>query len=123
MTEHETQETAKSATSGGEPRFIPLRIKLGRLVFSVFVLVAVATLWATSTLYLKTSENNLMRLATHIDGNLAAKGKALAQSHGLALRSLAVDNAFRDIQVLVQGAVDEDSDVVYGLFFNADGEA
>jgi signal transduction histidine kinase/CheY-like chemotaxis protein/HPt (histidine-containing phosphotransfer) domain-containing protein len=45
----------------------------------------------------------------------------LVENQALALRGFVVDNAFTDVQKLVQTAVTRDADIVYGVFLNADG--
>ncbi|HKO91988.1 MAG TPA: ATP-binding protein, partial [Polyangiaceae bacterium] len=43
-------------------------------------------------------------------------------NHALALTGLVADNALGDVQSLVQRAVEEDTDLVYGLFVGHDGQ-
>ena len=45
----------------------------------------------------------------------------MVDNHALALRGLVLDNAFTDIQKLVEHAVGVDRDVVYGVYVSADG--
>ncbi len=54
--------------------------------------------------------------------SIPSKGKILTENHALALRSMVLDNAFLDMQSLLDRAVNEDADLVYGLFTNAEGD-
>ncbi|MGC4093431.1 MAG: HAMP domain-containing protein [Polyangiaceae bacterium] len=69
------------------------------------------------------SSQHLAAVQTYIEQGISSKGKVLTKNHALALRGLTLDNAFLDMQGLVQRAVNDDTDVVYGLYVNSERNA
>ncbi|HEY6079955.1 MAG TPA: HAMP domain-containing protein [Polyangiaceae bacterium] len=97
-----------------------LQGKFVRLLLVVSTLMALTT---TSIVVLMTSQASSEHFAAvqgHIQDGIISKGKVLTQNHALALRSLAIDNAFLDMQRLVERAVKDDQDLVYGVFVNSE---
>lgn len=70
----------------------------------------------------RTARRTLATIETKIQESIKRKGHGLATNHALALRGLVADNAFSDVANLVQGAVKEDNELLYGLFLAADGK-
>jgi signal transduction histidine kinase/DNA-binding response OmpR family regulator len=54
--------------------------------------------------------------------NQQEKGHLLVSNQALALRGMALDNAFSDVGQLVRRTVQEDEDVIYGSFVDARGK-
>jgi methyl-accepting chemotaxis protein/HPt (histidine-containing phosphotransfer) domain-containing protein/two-component sensor histidine kinase len=102
-------------------RFKSLRGKFVRVLLAVSLLMAIATTSIVALMSAQASAQHLAAVQGHIQDGIISKGKVLTQQHALALRSLALDNAFLDMQHLVERAVKDDPDLVYGLFVNRGG--
>lgn len=85
-------------------------------------LLGVATLLIVVVLSARASSQHLATVQLHIEEGIRSKGRVLTENHALAMRSMALDNAFLDIQRLVERAVKEDRDLVYGLYVNSEKE-
>lgn len=83
-------------------------------------LVGAATLLEIAILNTRASTQHLATVRTHIEEGIESKGRVLTENHALAMRSLARDNAQLEMQRLVQRAVGEDADVVYGVYVSAE---
>ena len=97
-----------------------LRGKFVRLLLIVSSLMALSTTFIVVLMTSQASSEHLNAVQGHIQDGIISKGKVLTQNHALALRSLAVDNAFLDMQRLVERAVKDDQDLVYGVFVNGE---
>jgi two-component system chemotaxis sensor kinase CheA len=97
--------------------------KIVRILLFVSMLMAVATTFIVVLMSAQASSEHFAAVQGHIQDGIISKGKVLTQNHALALRSLAVDNAFLDMQRLVERAVKDDQDLVYGVFINGDNAA
>ncbi|HET9960627.1 MAG TPA: HAMP domain-containing protein [Polyangiaceae bacterium] len=69
------------------------------------------------------STEHLRSVQQYIEEGITSKGMVLTQNHALALRSMTLDNAFLDMQGLLAHAIEEDGDLVYGLYVNNEHEA
>lgn len=103
-------------------RIKSIRNKFLATMLLVTTVVGVATLALIVTLSAKSSSRQLQAVQGYIEEGIRSKGLVLTQNHALALRGLALDNAFLDMQQLVERAVREDSDLVYGIYVNSDRE-
>lgn len=99
-----------------------LRRKFILTMLVVSSLIGVTTLTIVLFLSARASERRLREIERDIEQSIASKGKILTENHALALRGMVLDNAFLDMQSLITRAVNDDSDLVYGLFTHADGE-
>ncbi len=97
-----------------------LRGKFVRLLLIVSSLMALSTTFIVVLMSAQASSEHFSAVQGHIQDGIISKGKVLTQNHALALRSLAVDNAFLDMQRLVERAVKDDQDLVYGVFVNGE---
>jgi HAMP domain-containing protein/HPt (histidine-containing phosphotransfer) domain-containing protein len=88
----------------------------------IAVLIGASTLSIVVYMSAQTSAENLSEIQHHIEQGITSNGKVLTENHALALRGLALDNAFLDMQGLVERAVREDAEVAYGIFVSAEGE-
>jgi len=86
-------------------------------------LVGVSTLLIVTFTNTQASSQHLTAVQTYIEQGISSKGKVLTENHALALRGLTLDNAFLDMQRLVSRSVNEDTDVVYGLYVNSEHRA
>jgi HAMP domain-containing protein/HPt (histidine-containing phosphotransfer) domain-containing protein len=105
----------------GSRKFTSLRGKFVRVLLAVSLLMAIATTSIVALMSAQASAQHLAAVQGHIQDGIISKGKVLTQQHALALRSLTLDNAFLDMQGLVERAVKDDPDLVYGLFVNGEG--
>jgi two-component system, chemotaxis family, sensor kinase CheA len=100
-----------------------LRAKFVRLLLSVSSLMALATTAIVVLMSVQASSEYFSAVQGHIQDGIISKGKVLTENHALALRSLALDNAFLDMQRLVERAVKGDQDLAYGVFVSSDRAA
>jgi signal transduction histidine kinase/CheY-like chemotaxis protein/HPt (histidine-containing phosphotransfer) domain-containing protein len=99
-----------------------VRGKLLRATLGVFLLSAAAVLLVVAWKSDATEKERLAEMEAQVSAHIASKAKMLVDNHALALTGLVADNALGDVQSLVQRAVEEDSDLVYGLFVGRDGK-
>jgi two-component system, chemotaxis family, sensor kinase CheA len=100
-----------------------LRSKLIRAMVTTLVVVTGATVATVAYINYRSARETLEAIETHIRQSINRKGQGLATNHALALRSLVADNAFGDVARLVERSVQQDDDMLYGLFLGADGRA
>jgi HAMP domain-containing protein/two-component sensor histidine kinase len=112
---------AEAPMTTGSRRFKSLRGKFVRVLLAVSLLMAIATTSIVVLMSVQASAQHLAAAQGHIQDGIISKGKVLTQQHALALRTLALDNAFLDMQRLVERAVADDPELVYGLFVNGEG--
>lgn len=97
-----------------------LRAKFGQSMLITLILFGAAILSVVAWLQIGTSERNLETIESQIYQAIESKGRVVAENHAIALKSLVIDNAFTPMRELVEQAVDEDQELVYGLFLSAD---
>ena len=100
-----------------------LRGKFIATMLVVVGLVGIATLLLVALLNTKNSERYLETVRTHIEEGIKSKGRVLTTNHALAMHALVIDNAYLDIQRLVERAVQEDSDLRYGIYVSSEKQA
>ncbi len=98
-----------------------LKRRLLNIILGVLTLVALSILGLVSLLNLKTEQQRLRFIEQQTVTHIESKARVLVDSHTLALRGLVADNVFTDVKSLIQRAVADDPDIVYGLFVGADG--
>src|SRR5262245_57432992 len=99
-----------------------LRAKLVRAMVVTLLVVPGATVVTVGYMNYRIARATLDTIETHIRQSIARKGQGLATNHALALRSLVADNAFGDVARLIERSVQEDDEMLYGLFLGADGK-
>ncbi|HEY3493486.1 MAG TPA: Hpt domain-containing protein [Polyangiaceae bacterium] len=99
-----------------------LRGKFVKILLFVSVLIGISTLAIVVLLNVQASRVELAQVEGHIRDGITSKGRVLTQNHALALRGLTLDNAFLDMQRLVERAVQDEHDLVYGIFVNSERE-
>jgi two-component system chemotaxis sensor kinase CheA len=99
-----------------------LRAKLVRAMVVTLVVVTGATVLTVGYMNYRSARATLDTIETQIRQSIARKGQGLATNHALALRSLVADNAFGDVARLIERSVQEDEEMLYGLFLGADGK-
>jgi signal transduction histidine kinase/CheY-like chemotaxis protein len=85
--------------------------------------LSVVTLTSVAWMSYVTEEDRLADIEYYIRASISSKGATLSDSHALALKGLVADNAFSDVGRLIARAVDEDDDVVYGVFISSENNA
>jgi signal transduction histidine kinase len=98
-----------------------LRAKLVRAMVVTLVIVTGATVLTVGYMNYRSARATLETIETQIRQSIARKGQGLATNHAMALRGLVADNAFGDVARLVERSVQEDEEMLYGLFLGADG--
>jgi two-component system chemotaxis sensor kinase CheA len=112
-----------------EKHFIPfrssqrtrLRTRLVRAMVGTLAVVSGATLLTVGYLNVRIARSMRDTIEAQIRESITRKGEGLATNHALALRGLVADNAFGDVAHLVERAVRQDHEMVYGLFLGSDG--
>src|SRR5260221_7300465 len=94
--------------------------KLWRITATIMLLLSTVTMTSAAWVNYVTEKDRLADIERHIRQSIRSKGATLTQSHAIALKSLVADNAFSDVRRLVSQAVEEDDDVVYGVFVSAE---
>jgi chemotaxis protein histidine kinase CheA len=95
-----------------------LRGKFVRILLFVAVVMGISTIAIVATMNAQDSAAHLAQVEGHIQAGITSKGRVLTSNHALALRSMVQDNAFLDMQRLVERAVHDNADVAYGIFVN-----
>ena len=99
-----------------------LRAKLARAMVVTLVVVTSATVLTVGYMHYRNARSTLEAIELRNRQNIARKGQWLVTNHALALRGLVADNAFGDVARLVERSVREDEEMLYGVFFGADGK-
>jgi hypothetical protein len=112
--------TEGSSKAGRGRPFRSLRSKFLRTLLLVTGLIGASTLAIVVILSVQASSRHLASVQTYIEEGITSKGRVITENHALALRSLTLDNAFLDIQRLVERTTREDADVLYGLYIGSE---
>ncbi len=102
-------------------RRVTLKKKLVRMMVILLATVALILIALLVSVSVGLSNRNLATIEQHHRVTLLTKAGMLADNHGTALKGLVLDNAFGDIQQLIERTVTDDRDIVYGLFTNDAG--
>ncbi|HYQ16206.1 MAG TPA: HAMP domain-containing protein, partial [Polyangiaceae bacterium] len=114
-------EPAPTATGVRRPTK-SLRNKFIQTLLLVAAIIGVSTLSIVGVMSAQASAEHLRSVQKYIEEGITSKGRVLAQNHALALRGLTLDNAFLDMQRLVERAIQDDDDLVYGVYVSAEGD-
>lgn len=99
-----------------------LKTKLLKIVLGVLTLVALSILGLVSWLNMRTEQVRLANVEVQVRSSIESKARVIVDNHAMALGGLVADNVFSDVKSLIERAVAEDPDIVYGLFVDADGK-
>ena len=99
-----------------------LRYKFIRTLLLVAGIIGCSTLGIVGVMSAQASAEHLRSVQKYIEEGIASKGKVLTENHALALRGLTLDNAFLDMQRLVERAIKDDGDLVFGVYVSAERE-
>lgn len=100
-----------------------LRAKLVRTMVTTLAVVGSTTVLVVAAQNVATSRQTLKIIEKNLRDNIVAKGTELVTHQALALRDLVTDNAFSDVNRLVERTVATDRDLAYGLFVDTSGKA
>jgi two-component system chemotaxis sensor kinase CheA len=101
--------------------FKSLQSKFVRTLLLVTGLIGAATLAIVVFLSTRASARHLASVQQHLEQGITSKGRVMADNHALALRGPTLDNAFLDMQRLVDTTL-RDPDVVYGIYIGSEGQ-
>jgi two-component system, chemotaxis family, sensor kinase CheA len=104
------------------PSRLGLRAKLIRAMLSTLAVVSALTLVTVGYINYRSARRTFETIETQLQQSITRKGHGLAANQALALRGLVADNAFGDVERLVEQSVRADDEMVYGLFVGADGK-
>jgi HAMP domain-containing protein len=92
-----------------------------KLISSTMLLISVIFILVLSIIIamnIISVEKNISNSKLHISSALTAKGKTLVHNNSLAMSGMAEDNSFTAIQTLVSSTVNNDDDIIYGIYMN-----
>ena len=87
-------------------------------MIAVLFATASATILVVAATSFFSSRATLRMIEGHLRQGILDKGSGLVGTQALALRDLVGDNAYGDVARLVERTVDEDQQVIYGLFLD-----
>ncbi len=99
-----------------------LHKKFIRTLLLVAGIIGLSTLVTVGVMSAQASAEHLRAVQQYIEEGIASKGSVLARNHALALRGLTQDNAFLDMQRLLERAIKDDPELVYGVYVSAERE-
>ncbi len=105
------------------PQGANLNTKLVRTVALTLSLACMAIVLVVGLRSAYNTKEQLERTEALLAETLDQKGTLLTENHGLALRAMVADNAFGEVDDLVRKAVEEDDQIVYGLFLDSNERA
>jgi len=100
-----------------------LRAKLVRTMTATLIVVSTATLLVVAGMSTLASNKTLKTIEAHLRASIEDEGSRLVTNQALGLRDLVMDNAFGDVARLVERTLEEDKQLVYGLFLDEEHKA
>lgn len=100
--------------------FVPLHKKVIVTTMSYILFLLFFTIALVLVFSLFSTRSIREQGRTNIKENLISKGMVLLQSNSIALKRMAEENAFSDIQQMVRTTVQTDLDIVYGQYIDMD---
>src|SRR6185369_6341709 len=97
-----------------------LRNKFIQTLLLVAAVTCITTLTIVGVTSAQASAQHLRSVQKYIEEGITSKGRVLTRNHALALRGLTLDNAFLDMQRLLERAIQDDNDLVYGVYVGAE---
>lgn len=96
--------------------FVSIRKKLSVLTVN-FILVTLVVTLALSTLFtVVTAQNLVAQGQNNIREELINKGQILLLNCQISMKRMVEENAFADLNQLIEGTVTSDNDIAYGMF-------
>lgn len=92
-------------------------------MIGTLVVVSCGTLFVVAAMNFVASRKTLDTIQNLIRDNIVQKGSNLVGNQSLALRDLVLDNAFGDVGRMVERTVEQDEQLVYGLFVDEQQKA
>jgi two-component system chemotaxis sensor kinase CheA len=100
-----------------------LRAKLVRTMTATLIVVSTATLLVVAGISTVASHKTLKTIEASLRASIEDRGSQLVTNQALGLRDLVMDNAFGDVARLVERTLEEDKQLVYGLFLDDEHKA
>lgn len=100
--------------------FVSIRKKLIDQVSRILLVSFLLLIVVVTGINLFISEGNLNKSEEHIRAALSAKAQLLVSNNGQALIGMAEDYAFTSVKSLVESTVQDDPDILYGIFMDVD---
>jgi signal transduction histidine kinase/CheY-like chemotaxis protein len=123
MSNTSNQRHCSTPKGGGILTRASLRSKLQRATLGIWLLVSAVTLGGVAIAQYRDSAETAAHSEQGLRLMLQEKSRILLANQTLALRSMALENAFSDVQQLVHRTVFNDPDVVYGIYTDAENSA
>jgi signal transduction histidine kinase/DNA-binding response OmpR family regulator len=98
-----------------------VRAKLHSATIGIWITATLAMLGGVATAQYRAALKTAARTEARVLRSQQEKGHLLVTNQALALRGLALDNAFSDVRQLVTRTVQGDPDVIYGAFVDGQG--
>ena len=100
-----------------------LRAKLVRTMTATLIVVSTVTLLVVAGMNYVASQKTLKTIEAHLRASIEERGSRLVTNQALGLCDLVMDNAFGDVARLVERTLEEDKQLVYGLFLDEEHKA
>lgn len=123
MSQNANQSTRPTFQQGPTLNRASLRSKLQRATLGIWLLVSAVTLGGVAIAQYRDSAQTAAHNEQGLRQMLQEKGRILLANQTLALRGMALENAFSDVQQLVRRTVSSDPDLVYGVYTDAENSA
>ena len=99
-------------------KFVSIKSKLITNVMVMLSVIFFVVLSVITVLNIVSAQKNLKMSEQTITNAIKAKGMTLATNNSMALRGMASDNAFTQVQDLVRATVTDDADIAYGVYMD-----
>ncbi len=111
-----TKQTAKSENM----TFISIRKKLSVLTVNFIMMTLVVTLALSALFTVITAQVLVTQGQKNIRDDLVSKGQILLMNNQISMRRMVGENAFADLNKIVEGTVTSDNDISYGVFVDSE---
>ncbi len=99
-------------------KFVSIKSKLVSRIMVMITVIFMVVLTVITILNVAYVNSNIRASQKSIWGSLVAKGRILVTNNSMAMTGMAEDNAFTAIQTLVASTVQDDEDIVYGIYMD-----
>jgi signal transduction histidine kinase/HAMP domain-containing protein len=104
-------------------KFVSIKRRLISNTMLIVSIIFILVLTVISVINLQNIEKNIKISEQNIRNALIAKGKTLVNNNSMAMRGMAEDYAITAVQYLVSSTVQDDPDIEYGIYMDADRRA
>jgi len=117
------QITQEFFTNMKKEKLVSIKTRLISNTMLIVSIIFILVLAAISVTSIKDVNKNVKKSGQHIRNALIAKGKTLVNNNSMAMRGMAEDYAITAVQYLVSSTVQDDPDIEYGIYMDADRRA